>query len=105
MEKFGLFNKFIAKEGERDRLVNLLLAAANSMEDQDDCELYVVNISPEDANAVYVFEVWNNEKAHQASLSLAAAQALIQQAKPIIAGIERISSLLPKGGKGLTLLN
>src|SRR5690554_4679149 len=100
MSKFGLFGKLIAKEGERDLLVEILLEAAESMGKLMDCEIYLVNISNDDLNAVFVYEVWRNEKAHQASLSLEAVQLLIQRAKPIITGMERINTLMPLGGKG-----
>ncbi|MBS4201054.1 antibiotic biosynthesis monooxygenase [Bacillus sp. FJAT-49732] len=101
MGKYALFNKLVAKEGEQETLVNILLEAADSMRNLEDCEIYLVNISPEDPNSVFVYEVWSDESAHQASLSLEAAQTLIQKAKPIIAGMERIVTLSPKGGKGL----
>lgn len=101
MGKYALFNKLVAKEGEQETLVNILLEAADSMRNLEDCEIYLVNISPEDPNSVFVYEVWSDESAHQASLSLEAAQTLIQKAKPIIAGMERVATLSPKGGKGI----
>lgn len=101
MGRFGLFGKLIANEGERGTLIEILLEAASSMESLKECELYVVNVSEEDPNAVFVYEVWSNEGAHQASLSLEVTQTLISRAKPIMAGMERISTLQPMGGKGL----
>ncbi|TCS93214.1 putative quinol monooxygenase [Hazenella coriacea] len=101
MSKFGLFGKLIAKEGERDTLVEILLEAARSMETLDNCEIYLVNVSHDDPNSVFVYEIWSNESAHQASLSLESTQTLIQRAKPIIAGMERINTLVPRGGKGI----
>jgi quinol monooxygenase YgiN len=95
-----LYNKFIVKEGERDTLVDILLKAAESMENMDVSEIYLVNISDDEPNSVFVNEVWSNENAHLASLSLEAAQTLIKRAKPIITGIERINTLKPMGGKG-----
>ncbi|CAH0346650.1 putative quinol monooxygenase [Bacillus sp. CECT 9360] len=102
MSKFGLYGKLTAIEGERDTLVEILLDAAQSMDEINDCELYVVNISDNDPDSVFVYEVWSNESAHQASLSLEATQTLIQRAKPIIAGMERVTTLFPKGGKGIS---
>ena len=101
MNKFGLYGKFTAIEGERDTLVEILLEAAKSMESLDDCEIYTVNISDKEPNSVYVYEVWSNQSAHQASLTLDSTKTLIQQAKPIIAGMEMINMLIPKGGKGI----
>lgn len=101
MSKYSLFGKFEVKEGERDTMVDILLEAAESMKNLDECEIYLVNISESEPNSVYVYEVWSNENAHQASLTLEATQTLINRAKPIIAGIERISTLRTKGGKGI----
>ncbi len=100
MDKFGLYGKFTTKAGEQENLVGILLEAAKSLQDLEDCELYLVSISDEEPDAVFVYEVWNSEQAHQASLSLEATQKLIQRAKPIITGMDRISTLQPKGGKG-----
>ncbi|WP_088072291.1 putative quinol monooxygenase [Gottfriedia luciferensis] len=101
MSKFGLFSRFIAKDGERDKLVHILIEASESLEKLKDCELYIVNTSDNEPNSVYVYEVWSNEDAHQASLTLETTQTLIKRAKPIITGIERISTLNPAGGKGI----
>ena len=101
MEKFGIYGKLIAKEGEREQLATILLEAAESMQNLDDCELYLVSVAPDDPNSVYVYEVWSSESAHQGSLSLESTKTLIQRAKPILAGMERISTLIPRGGKGM----
>lgn len=101
MEKFGIYGKLIAKDGEREQLAAILLEAAESMQNLDDCELYLVSVALEDPNAVYVYEVWSSESAHQGSLTLESTQTLIKRAKPILAGMERISTLVPRGGKGI----
>ena len=101
MNKFGLFGKFIVREGERNTMVDILLEAAESMKNLEECEIYLVNVSEDEPDSVYVYEVWSNENAHQASLTLEAIQTLIKRAKPIITGMERISTLQTKGGKGL----
>ena len=103
MSKFGLFGRFTVKDGERDALVNILLEAAESMNTLDECEIYLVSVAEEEANAVYVHEVWSNENAHQASLALESTQTLIKRAKPIITDMERINTLTTMGGKGITL--
>ncbi|MFP3919370.1 putative quinol monooxygenase [Lysinibacillus telephonicus] len=102
MSKFSLFGKFTVQEGKRDTMVEILLEAAKSMKDLDECEIYIVNISETEPNAIHVYEVWSNEEAHQASLSLEATQTLINRAKPIITGMERINILSAIGGKGIS---
>lgn len=101
MSKFGLYGKFTVEESAREELANILLEAAESMNSLESCEVYIVSTSDDEPNAVYVFEVWSNEDAHQASLMLESTQNLIKRAKPIITGAERISTLNARGGKGL----
>ncbi|MFX3673587.1 MAG: putative quinol monooxygenase [Paenisporosarcina sp.] len=101
MNKFGLFGKFLVKEGERETMVDILLEAADSMKNLDECEVYLVHVSEEEPNSVFVYEVWSNENAHQASLTLESTQTLIKRAKPIITGMERIGTLKTRGGKGM----
>lgn len=101
MSKFSLFGKFTVQEGERETMVDILMEAAESMKNLVECEIYLVNISESEPNCVYVYEVWTNENAHQASLTLEATQTLIRRAKPLITGMERISSLKTIGGKGI----
>ncbi|KGR76243.1 putative quinol monooxygenase [Ureibacillus sinduriensis] len=102
MSKFSLFGKFTVQTGEREKMVEILLEAAKSMTDLEECEIYLVNISENEPESVYVYEVWSNEEAHQASLTLEATKTLIQLAKPIITGMERISTLKALGGKGIS---
>ncbi|MFJ8260907.1 putative quinol monooxygenase [Rummeliibacillus sp. NPDC094406] len=78
------------------------VGTAESLKNLDEYEIYLVNISEDDPNTVYVYEVRSNETAHQASLTLEATQTLIKRAKPIITGMERISTLTTKGGKGIS---
>ncbi|MFC3211828.1 putative quinol monooxygenase [Planomicrobium okeanokoites] len=101
MNKFGLYGKFIVEDGKRDTLVSILLEAAESMDKLPECEIYLVSIAEDESNAVYVYEVWADENAHQASLSLETTQTLIRRAKPIITGMERINTLTTRGGKGI----
>ncbi|GGD13402.1 putative quinol monooxygenase [Pontibacillus salipaludis] len=102
MSKFSLFGKFIVQEGKRDTMVSILLEAAESLEDLEECEVYLVNISESEPNSVYVYEVWSSEEAHQASLTLETTQTLISRAKPLITGMERVNTLTTEGGKGIS---
>ena len=103
MSKFSLLNKFMVQEDQKEKLVEILLEAAESMKDLDECEIYLVNISENESGSVYVYEVWANEDAHQASLGLEATKTLISRAKPIITGMERISTFITRGGKGISV--
>lgn len=102
MSKYGLFGKFTVTEGQRNTMVKILLEAAESMRDLSSCEQYQVSTSIDEPDCVYVYEIWSDEEAHQASLHLPSTQTLIQKAKPIITGMERIKTLESIGGKGIS---
>ncbi len=101
LNRYGLFGKFTVREDDRKALVEILLEAAASMNGLRECELYIVNIAQDDPYSVFVYEVWEDEEAHQNSLSLESTQHLIQRARPLLTGVERIATFSPAGGKGL----
>lgn len=103
MSKYCLFTKFFVSENKREEMVDILLNASRSMEKLEECEVYVVSVSDEEANVVYVYKVWSNETSHKASLNLAVTQTLIQKAKPLLENVERVNTLQTKGGKGLLI--
>lgn len=103
MSKYCLFTKFFVSENKREEMVDTLLNASRSMEKLEECEIYVVSVSDEEANVVYVYEVWSNETSHKASLNLAVTQTLIQKAKPLLENVERVNTLQTNGGKGLLI--
>lgn len=100
MNKFTMYGKLTATPGKRDELVSLLLEASHSLNDMADCELYIVNESVDDPDAIWVTELWRDAQAHADSLKNEQVQAVIQRARPLIAGVEPVR-LRPVGGKGL----
>jgi quinol monooxygenase YgiN len=97
---YGLFGSFLAAPGKRDELVGYLLRAAQLMEANPDCLLYLV-ATTERPDEVAVTEVWTTEDAHDASLRDAGVPELIAEARPIIAGVAGQTHLTVRGGKGL----
>ena len=95
---YGLIGKLIAKPGERDALIAILL---DGIADMPGCISYVVARDPADANAIWITEVWDSEQSHHASLSLPAVQAAIAQGKPLIEGFGDSVITEPIGGFGL----
>lgn len=88
-----------ACSGKRDELVSLLLEASRSLNDMEGCELYIINESVDDPDAIWVTELWRDEGAHADSLKNEEVLAVIQRARPLIAGVEPVR-LRPVGGKG-----
>lgn len=97
---YGLWTKFKTQVGEGQRLVEVLLEAATSLQDVSDCKQYIVS-TIEESDTVMVREIWTDQAAHAASLQLPATRQLIEQARPILLQVERLLEDQPHGGKGL----
>lgn len=96
---YGLFGKFSAQPGKRDELAGYLLEAAELLERDANCIHYIVSTS-EEPDAVWVWELWADRAAHDASLEPADVRVLIQQARPLIADMSDRVELSVHGGKG-----
>ena len=46
MERFGMYGKMIAKPGQRDALVEILLEASRQVSSLPGCEIYIVGKMP-----------------------------------------------------------
>ena len=97
---YGLMGKFTAQPGKRDELVQALLQAATLLGRDPGCLHYVVSTSQE-PDAVWVSEVWSDQGAHDRSLEPEDVRALVQSARPLIAGMSDRTELTVHGGKGL----
>ncbi|MBT2287549.1 antibiotic biosynthesis monooxygenase [Paenibacillus albidus] len=100
MDYFAMYGKLTAHPGQRDALAGILLEAADLLKSNNDCYLYIVNVSDDDPNVVYVTELWKDAEAHTANLKNEEVLASIQRGRPLIAGAEPIK-LRALGGKGL----
>jgi quinol monooxygenase YgiN len=96
---YGLIGKALAKPGERDALIAILLEGTSTM---PGCLSYVLATDPADANAIWITEVWESEASHQASLSLPSVKAAIARGRPLIAGFGERFVTQPVGGQGLS---
>ena len=97
---YGLQGKMLAKAGQRDALLTILLDASRGAP-MPGCRLYVVSEIPAEPDAIAITEVWDDREAHQASLQLESVRALIAKARPFIASMEQPVELRPIGGQGL----
>lgn len=95
---YGLIGKIIARPGDRDALIAILLEGSGDM---PGCLSYIVAKDSTDADALWVTEVWDSQESHRASLSLPAVQAAISRGKPFIAGFGERFETGPTGGHGL----
>jgi uncharacterized glyoxalase superfamily protein PhnB/quinol monooxygenase YgiN len=95
---FGLIGKIRAKPGTRDELATILRDGVGGM---PGCLSYVVAHDPNDADAIWVSEVWESRELHQGSLALPSVKEAIAAGRPLIAGFEERIETAPIGGHGL----
>ncbi|MGZ5196057.1 MAG: putative quinol monooxygenase [Ramlibacter sp.] len=95
---YGLIGKIRCVPGQRDALAAILIAGTSAM---PGCRSYVIAADPNDADALWVTEVWDSAESHRASLSLPAVQQAMQMGKPLIAGFAERFETAPIGGHGL----
>jgi quinol monooxygenase YgiN len=101
MGRVGRYVQLKAREGQRDALVEHMLGAAQLLSDVPGCELYVINTSVTDADAVWVTEVWSTQAELDVSLTIESVKASVEQVVPLLAGPPERIDILPVGGKGL----
>jgi quinol monooxygenase YgiN len=99
-DRFGLYAKLVAKPGQRDALVAILLRDVEALRAHG-CELYVVNVAPDQSDVVWVTEVWASKDAHRASLQLPETKQAIFEAMPLLTGEFEQVELSVVGGLGL----
>jgi len=97
MSKYGLHAKLIAKEGQGDALVDILLQASKLVSTATGCKLYLISRDPEVPEDIWVTEVWNSKEDHDNALNPPEVKNLIGKAMPII-------SAPPVKGQELTIL-
>jgi quinol monooxygenase YgiN len=95
---YGLIGKIRTVPGQREAFIPILLEGTRSM---PGCRSYIVARDAEDADAIWVTEVWDSQAQHQASLALPAVQQAIARGRPMIAGFGERFVTAPVGGVGL----
>ena len=96
---YGLIGKMTAEPGKRDDLIAILLESVAGM---PGCLSYVVAKDFENADELWITEVWDSKASHEASLTLPTVREAIERGRPMIAGFgpERFETE-PVGGHGL----
>lgn len=95
---YGLIGSMAAKPGQRAALAGYLL---EGLRDMPGCLSYIVANDPQNADKLWITEVWDSADSHMASLKLPSVQTAIAKARPIIAGMGDRQETVPLGGQGL----
>lgn len=91
----------VALPGKGSVLAGKLLAVAEGMRGAPGCELYVVNLSADEPDTVWVTEVWTDEEASDRALGGDLGEAGIGDVIALLAGPPELVDLTPLGGPGL----
>lgn len=95
---YGLIAKLTAIPGKRDALIAILEKGTRNM---PGCFSYILAKDAVDENTLWVTEIWDSAASHDASLTLPFVKDTIAQAKPLIAGFEKVAVTNPVAGVGL----
>lgn len=91
----------IALEGRGPELAEILLRAADAVDELDGSVQYLVGFDQSAADAVVVLEVWESAEAHASSLGDPTVRSLIAEAQPLIAAMDAGIEARLIGGLGL----
>ena len=92
---YGLIGKMRSVAGKRAELAAILLQGTGSM---PGCRAYIVAEDAQEADAIWITEVWDDQAAHAASLKLPSVRDAIARGRPLIAGFDSQVELKPLGG-------
>jgi quinol monooxygenase YgiN len=98
---YALLNRLTARAGQRPRVVEILLESGRLFEDNPACLLYVVTESADDANVVWVIDLWTSQEEHAEALKAPELRPFVEQAMPLLEGMPEQMEVRPAGGKGL----
>ena len=91
----------VARPGQGSVLAGTLLRVAEGLRTAPGCEMYVVNLSADEPDTVWVTEVWADEAASDRALSADLGEVEIGQVIELLVGPPELVDLTPLGGPGL----
>lgn len=95
---YGLIGEIKAAPGKGTELAALLQGPSDSRMPGN--LAYIVSLSIEEPDSIWVTEVWTSKQAHDDSINLPAVQAAIAQGRPMIAGFGTRIETKPLGFAG-----
>lgn len=99
MNRIARYGKSTAAAGKGDELAGILLAAANQLEADPGCELYLVSRQKGQPDVVWVTELWRSQADLDASLEKIRGDPDVARAISLVQSWEMIELDL-LGGKG-----
>jgi quinol monooxygenase YgiN len=100
---YGYIGSMRARQGCRDDVISILLSGAEGLRAAG-CQLYAVCTAPDDADIIWVTEIWESADSHAASLQLPETRAAIAKAMPMLTGEFTRQELTVVGGLGVSAI-
>jgi quinol monooxygenase YgiN len=100
MERVARYAKATAKPGRGGELAQRMLAAAEGLRDDPGCELYLVSRRVDDADIVWVTELWRSQAALDAAVERIRGSADVAETIALTDGWEMIELELLGGKRG-----
>jgi quinol monooxygenase YgiN len=97
---YGYLGTMRTQPGLRDEVVMTLVDGSERLTEIG-CRLYLVSISADDPDCIWVNEVWESKEAHDASLQLPEVRAAITATMPKLTGEFTSQELRVIGGLGV----
>ena len=97
---YGYLGTMRTQPGRRDEVAQALAEGAEALGDAG-CRLYVVSVSPDDPDQIWVSEVWDSKEAHDQSLQRPEVRAAIAETMPKLTGEFTSHELHVVGGLGV----
>ena len=98
---YAMTGKLTTQPGKRAEMTAILIRASKIVGELPGCRMYVVCEDASNENAVWVFEMWDDKEAHDASLKDERVRALIGEARPFMSGAPDGAELRVAGGHGI----
>lgn len=95
MKPFIIFGAFVAHPGKEEELL-AILKSGHDMNTFPGCREYRIFQDVSLKEKLWIFETWDSEEAHKASLSDPVIQGQIAQAMPLIASFAEHVQLLER---------
>lgn len=93
--------KLVAYPGQREALAGILLHAAERVSALPGCRVYLVHADTADEATLWVYELWDDQASHDASLQDGHVRELIAAAMPLLGKPPESAMLQLLGGHGL----
>jgi quinol monooxygenase YgiN len=97
---YGYIGTMRTKAGHRDEVVEILLRGVDGLRAVG-CHSYIVGVSDDEPETIWVTEAWESKEHHDASLQLPETRAAIGAAMPMLTGEFTSRELSVAGGLGL----